>query len=140
MEQLLDTIIPRKSYIWMDEETGIFGIVLVESIYKIFYLLVTDCFLEDSLQRTGGFPVNLWVEGIPTCWSDRLKTPTFRSHSLMATFQQTPGAYPKPPTKSLWFGIPFIWGFGDSWGMLQGYVGVLLESNLYDVSFYIWSR
>ena len=24
-------------------------------------------------------------------------------------------------------GIPFIWGFGDAWGMLQGYVGVLLE-------------
>ena len=24
--------------------------------------------------------------------------------------------------------IPFICEFGDSWGMLQGYVGVLLES------------
>ena len=24
-------------------------------------------------------------------------------------------------------GIPFIWGFGDAWGMLQGYVRVLLD-------------
>ena len=24
-------------------------------------------------------------------------------------------------------GIPFIWGFRDSWGMLQGYVGVFLD-------------
>ena len=24
-------------------------------------------------------------------------------------------------------GIPFIWGFGEAWGMLQGYVGVPLD-------------
>ena len=47
---------------------------------------------------------------------------------FLRTFQQTPGAYPKPPTNSLWFGIPFIWGFRDVWGMLQGYVGFPLES------------
>ena len=41
----------------------------------------------------------------------------------LRTFQQTPGAYPKPPTNRLCFGIPFIWGwFGDVWGMrLSGY-------------------
>ena len=44
-------------------------------------------------------------------------------------YQQTPGAYPNPPTNSLCFGIPFIWGFGDVWGMLQGYVGFPLETN-----------
>ena len=27
-------------------------------------------------------------------------------------------------------GIPFVWGFGDAWGMLQGYVGVLLEHTI----------
>ena len=40
--------------------------------------------------------------------------------------QQTPGAYPEPQT-TVYEGIPFIWGFGDVWGMLQGYVGVLSE-------------
>ena len=40
--------------------------------------------------------------------------------------QHTPGTYPRPqPT--VYEGIPFIWGFRDSWGMLQGYVGVFWE-------------
>ena len=36
--------------------------------------------------------------------------------------EHTPDSQP-----TLYEGIPSIWGFGDSWGMLQGYVGVLLE-------------
>ena len=31
------------------------------------------------------------------------------------------------PQPTVYEGIPFIWGFWDAWGMLQGYVGVLLE-------------
>ena len=53
-----------------------------------------------------------------------------RDAKVLRIFQHTPGTYPRPPTKSLWFGIPFMWWFGDSWGMLQGYVGVLLEKSL----------
>ena len=46
----------------------------------------------------------------------------------------TPGTYPRPqPT--VYEGIPFIWGFGDAWGMLQGYVGVLLEFRMLFVCF-----
>ena len=41
-------------------------------------------------------------------------------------FQQTPGTYPRPPTNSLWRNS-FHLGFGDAWGMLQGYVGVLFD-------------
>ena len=33
---------------------------------------------------------------------------------------------PDPPP-TVYEGIPFIWGFRDSWGMLQGYVGLFLE-------------
>ena len=41
-------------------------------------------------------------------------------------FQHTRGTYPDPqPT--VYEGIPFSWGFRDSWGMLRGYVGVFLH-------------
>ena len=51
----------------------------------------------------------------------------WRDSFTLRIFQHTPGTYPGPqPT--VYEGIPFIWGFGDAWGMLQGYVGVLLES------------
>ena len=32
-----------------------------------------------------------------------------------------------PPRPTVYEGIPFIWGFGDVWGMLQGYVGAPLD-------------
>ncbi len=32
------------------------------------------------------------------------------------------------PQPTVYEGIPFIWGFGDVWGMLQRYVGFPLES------------
>ena len=38
------------------------------------------------------------------------------------TLEHTPD-----PEPTVYEGIPFIWGFGEAWGMLQGYVGVLLE-------------
>ena len=66
-------------------------------------------------------------------FSDELKPPTSKEWWLEGwnwwskNFPTNPWNIPKrPPTNWLWFGIPFIWGFGDSWGMLQGYVGVLL--------------
>ena len=34
------------------------------------------------------------------------------------------------PQPGVYEGISFIWGFGDSWGMLQGYVGILLDKGL----------
>ena len=54
-------------------------------------------------------------------------------HTLLATdlllsmnFSTYPWNIPDPqPT--VYEGIPFIWGFRDSWGMLQGYVGVFLD-------------
>ena len=44
------------------------------------------------------------------------------------TLPTDPWSIPQTPTNSLCFGIPFIWGLGDVWGMLQGYVGFPLES------------
>ena len=41
---------------------------------------------------------------------------------ILRLFKHTPH-----PELRLYEGIPFIWGVGDAWGMLQGYVGVLLE-------------
>ena len=46
-----------------------------------------------------------------------------KSNSLR-TFQLEHTPNPQP---TVYEGIPFIWGFGDVWGMLQGYVGVPLE-------------
>jgi len=31
------------------------------------------------------------------------------------------------PQPTVYEGIPFSWGFRDSWGMLRGYVGVFLD-------------
>ena len=45
----------------------------------------------------------------------------------MAESDNIPLERTPPPELSLSEGIPFIWGFGDAWGMLQGYVGVLLD-------------
>ena len=33
------------------------------------------------------------------------------------------------PQPTVYEGIPFIWGFRDSWGMLQEYIGVFLEKD-----------
>ena len=41
---------------------------------------------------------------------------------ILRIFQHTPD-----PQPTVYEGIPFIWGFIDSWGMLQGYVGVFLD-------------
>ena len=46
---------------------------------------------------------------------------------VLRIFQHTPGTYQKDPQPTVYEGIPFIWGLRDSWGMLQGYVGVFLE-------------
>ena len=42
-------------------------------------------------------------------------------------FSNIPLEHIPNPEPALDEGIPFIWWFGDAWGMLQGYVGVLLE-------------
>ena len=72
-------------------------------------------------------------------WKQKIKNLPFWTHrsrklgtshipNNLRIFQHTPGTYPRPPTNGLCFGIAFIWGFRDSWGMLQGYVGVFLET------------
>ena len=38
------------------------------------------------------------------------------------------------PQPTVYEGIPFIWGFGDVWGMLHGYVGFPLERILINQS------
>ncbi len=47
--------------------------------------------------------------------SDAMNGPGMRVSWLhrwyLRPYRPTPGAYPKPPTNSLWFGIPFIWGW-----------------------------
>ena len=45
-------------------------------------------------------------------------------------FRQSPGTDPLTPNPTAYEGIPFISGFGDVWGMFQGYVGVLLAYNI----------
>ena len=42
-------------------------------------------------------------------------------------FQHTPGTYPSPRTNSLWRNSFHLGVNGEAWGMLQGYVGVLLD-------------
>ena len=42
-------------------------------------------------------------------------------------YQQTPVSHTPNPQPTVYERIPFIWGFGDVWGMLQGYVGFPLE-------------
>ena len=41
--------------------------------------------------------------------------------------QNIPLEHTPDPQPLVYEGILFMWGFGDGWGMLQGYVGVLLE-------------
>ena len=43
-------------------------------------------------------------------------------------FSNIPLEHTPDPQPTVYEGVPFICGFGDAWGMLQGYVGVLLES------------
>ena len=51
-----------------------------------------------------------------------------RDSQFPRIFQHAPGTYPRPESPTVYEGILFIWGFGDAWGMLQGYVGVLIDS------------
>ena len=48
--------------------------------------------------------------------------PTFQEFSNIP-LEHTPDAQP-----TFYEGILSIWGFGDAWGMLQGYVRVLLDA------------
>ena len=43
-------------------------------------------------------------------------------------FSNIPLEHTPDPQPTVYEGIPFIWGFGDVWGMLQGYVEVFLDS------------
>ena len=45
-------------------------------------------------------------------------------------FSNIPLEHTPDPQPTVYEGIPFIWGFRDSWGMLQGYVGVFLECRI----------
>ncbi len=46
---------------------------------------------------------------------------------IFMNFPTYPWNIPQTLQPTLYEGIPFIWGFGEAWGKLQGYVGVLLE-------------
>ena len=46
---------------------------------------------------------------------------------MIQEFSNIPLEHTPDPEPTVYEGIPFIWGFGEAWGMLQGYVGVLLD-------------
>ena len=46
---------------------------------------------------------------------------------MIEEFSNIPLEHTPDPQPTVYEGIPFIWGFRDSWGMLQGYVGIFLE-------------
>ena len=48
-------------------------------------------------------------------------------HLILKEFSNIPLEHTPDLQPSVYEGIPFVWGFGDALGMLQGYVGVLLE-------------
>ena len=76
--------------------------------------------------------VFLVVTGI-LWWSCFTKKRIVHSQKTMnwpKIFQYTviyPWNIPQDPLPTVYEGIPFIWGCGDSWGMLHGYVEVLFE-------------
>ena len=43
-------------------------------------------------------------------------------------FSNIPLEHTPDPEPTVYEGIPSIWGFGEAWGMLQGYVGGLLDN------------
>ena len=47
--------------------------------------------------------------------------------SLFQDLTNRPLEHTPNPQPTVYEGIPFIWGFGDVWGMLQGYVGFPLD-------------
>ena len=49
---------------------------------------------------------------------------------MVQEFANIPLEHTPGPEPTVYEGIPFIWGFGEAWGMLQGYVGVLLDMEL----------
>ena len=50
--------------------------------------------------------------------------PTFQE------FANIPLEHIPDPKPRVYEGIPFFWRVGEAWGMLQGYVGVLLETQV----------
>ena len=51
-------------------------------------------------------------------------------HQPFQEFANIPLEHTPDPEPTVYEGIPFIWRFGEAWGMLQGYVGVLLETQV----------
>ena len=51
----------------------------------------------------------------------------FQSYRWFQEFSTIPLEHTPDPQPTVYEGSLFIWGFGDAWGMLQGYVGVVLE-------------
>ena len=65
-------------------------------------------------------------------WDRRMSDPkkvtvTNSSWWLSLRLSNIPLEHTPDPEPTGYEGIPFIWGFRESWGMLQGYVGVLLD-------------
>ncbi len=61
----------------------------------------------------------------PDSWGRK----SFGGHPAIQEFSNIPLEHTPDPQPTVYEGIPFIWGVGDAWGMLQVYVGVLLEAN-----------
>ena len=60
----------------------------------------------------------------------RISTYTIFEAVSIQEFSNIPLEHTPDPQPTVYEGILFIWGFGDAWGMLQGYVGVPLDSNI----------
>ena len=47
---------------------------------------------------------------------------------ILRIFQHTPGTYPRTPNQQFMRELLSFGGFGEAWGMLQGYVGIPLDT------------
>jgi len=64
-------------------------------------------------------------------WNDvitKTEAPVISNLAIFSEFFNIPLEHTPDPQPTVYEGILFIWGFRDSWGMLQGYVGVFLRN------------
>ena len=63
----------------------------------------------------------------PWLWESYFDINIESTIAYLQEFSNIPLEHTPDPEPTVYEGIPFIWGFGEAWGMLQGYVGVLLD-------------
>ena len=76
--------------------------------------------------------VIVFPPGVPTCrriawWKPNVQSSSGSWELGYFGWPEKPLEHTPDPEPTVYEGIPFIWGFGEAWGILQGYVGVLLE-------------